>query len=192
MNDAPPPAAEDQDSRVAVAREEAGTDVPVRAPALEVNQEPEQWPASASTEPPTIADAIAVAEEAPLRIPEEEASEVTPADPAAAKGRSVSSAKRRPSVPRLPETLSPGDIKAGVAPLLAAAKACGKKLYAQPGESVTIEFSILGTTGGVQSCVAEAPHKYSLLGACVAAALNQAKFKKFKKASIGARYRVKM
>lgn len=97
-----------------------------------------------------------------------------------------------PTDPSLPETLGTADIKAGVSPVKDAAKACGAKHGAQPGESVKVKLSIAGATGAVTSAAAEPPHNGTPLGNCVAAALKKATFKKFRKATLGAVYPVKM
>jgi predicted Zn finger-like uncharacterized protein len=97
-----------------------------------------------------------------------------------------------PTDPSLPETLGTADIKAGVSPVKDAAKACGSKHGAQPGESVKVKLSIAGATGAVTSAAAEPPHNGTPLGNCVAAALKKATFKKFRKATLGAVYPVKM
>jgi predicted Zn finger-like uncharacterized protein len=97
-----------------------------------------------------------------------------------------------PTDPSLPETLGAAEIKAGVGPVKDAAKACGSKHGAAAGESVKIKLSIAGATGAVTSASAEPPHAGTPLGNCVAAALKKATFKKFRKASLGAVYPVKM
>ncbi|HET6584789.1 MAG TPA: GYF domain-containing protein [Nannocystaceae bacterium] len=97
-----------------------------------------------------------------------------------------------PSDPNLPESLNTTDIKAGVAPVKDAAKSCGAKHGASPGEKVKVKLSIAGATGAVTSASAEPPHQGTPLGNCVAAALKKAKFKKFKKPSLGAVYPVSM
>lgn len=97
-----------------------------------------------------------------------------------------------PTDPSLPETLGTAEIKAGVSPVKDAAKACGGKHGAQPGESVKVKLSIAGATGAVTSAAAEPPHNGTPLGNCVAAALKKATFKKFRKATLGAVYPVKM
>ncbi len=98
----------------------------------------------------------------------------------------------KPADPSLPESLSTGDIKAGVTPVKDSAKACGGKHGAQPGETVKVKLSIAGATGAVTSASAEPPHQGTPLGNCVAAALKKATFKKFQKATLGAVYPVKM
>ncbi len=90
--------------------------------------------------------------------------------------------------PSLPEKLSTTDIRDGIAPVKAAAKACGEKHGAEPGEKVKIKLSIAGATGTVTSARAEPPHTGTPLGICVEAALKRAKFKRFQKASLGAVY----
>ncbi len=97
-----------------------------------------------------------------------------------------------PTDPSLPETLGTTEIKAGVGPVKDAAKACGSKHGAAPGESVKVKLSIAGATGAVTSAAAEPPHNGTPLGNCVAAALKKATFKKFRKATLGAVYPVKM
>ena len=98
----------------------------------------------------------------------------------------------KPADSSLPETLTGPDIKAGVAPHKAAAKACGPKHGAAPGESVKVKLSISGSTGTVSSSSAVGKHAGTPLGNCVAAALKNATFKKFQKASIGAEYPITM
>lgn len=97
-----------------------------------------------------------------------------------------------PTDPNLPETLGATEIKAGVAPVKDQAKSCGSKHGAAAGESVKVKLSIAGATGAVTSAAAEPPHAGTPLGNCVAAALKKATFKKFRKASLGAVYPVKM
>ena len=97
-----------------------------------------------------------------------------------------------PADPSLPDTLTTSDIKAGVTPMKDAAKSCGAKHGASPGEKVKVKLSIAGATGNVTSAAAEPPHQGTPLGNCVAAALKKAHFKKFKKPSLGAVYPVSM
>jgi hypothetical protein len=73
-----------------------------------------------------------------------------------------------------------------------AAKACGGKHGAAPGDKVKVKLSITGATGAVSSASAEPPHNGTPLGNCVAAALKKAQFKKFRKPTLGAVYPVTM
>ncbi|MGH1348546.1 MAG: GYF domain-containing protein [Nannocystales bacterium] len=88
----------------------------------------------------------------------------------------------------LPATLTSSDIRAGVAPYKAAAKACGGKHSASKGTKVKVKLSISGATGTVASASAQSPHNGTPLGNCVAAAVKKAKFKKFQKSQLGAVY----
>jgi hypothetical protein len=92
----------------------------------------------------------------------------------------------------LPETLTTLDIKNGIAPHRAAAKACGARHNVEPGLSVIIKLSIEGATGRVTSAVAQSPHAGTDLGRCVAKALGKAQFPRFRKASLGVVYPVSM
>jgi hypothetical protein len=94
--------------------------------------------------------------------------------------------------PGVEQTLSQADIKAGIAPVKDAAKACGPKHGAKPGEKVQVRLSISGSSGTVTSATAQGAHQGTPLGNCVAAALKKATFKKFAKASIGAVYPITM
>jgi hypothetical protein len=109
-----------------------------------------------------------------------------------AKSSSSSSSSPKPpsgsSDPSLPEKLTTFDIREGMAPVKAAAKACGPQHGANPGEKVKVKLSISGATGAVTSATADAPHTITPLGICVAAAAKRAKFKRFQKASLGAVY----
>jgi hypothetical protein len=116
---------------------------------------------------------------------------------ACGKGKSSSSSSSsKPATgssdPNLPDKLSTTDIRDGIAPVKAAAKACAAKHGAKRGEKVKIKLSISGATGTVTAAHAEAPHTGTPLGNCVAAALKRAKFKRFKKPSLGAVYPVSM
>jgi predicted Zn finger-like uncharacterized protein len=117
---------------------------------------------------------------------------------ACGKGKSPSSGGSKPSSgggatdPSLPEKLSTTDIRNGIAPVKGSAKACGSKHGAKPGEKVKVKISISGATGAVTAANAQPPHTGTALGNCVAAALKRAKFKKFKKPSLGAVYPVSM
>lgn len=115
-------------------------------------------------------------------------------DPSKCGGSKKSSSKKpaASSDPNLPDKLSSSDIKAGIAPVKNAAKACGSKHGAKPGESVRVRISISGSSGTVSSATAQGEHKGTPLGNCVAAALKQAKFKKFKSSSMGAIYPMRM
>lgn len=94
--------------------------------------------------------------------------------------------------PGAPEKLSATDIKAGMAGVKDAAKACGPKHGAKPGEKVTVKLSFSGATGTVTKATPLDPHTGTPLGNCVAAALKNAKVIKFKTASQGASYGVTM
>ena len=108
-------------------------------------------------------------------------------------GKGTSGAKPTgASDPSLPEKLSTSDIRAGIAPVKAEAKHCGTKHGAQRGEKVKVKLSISGKTGHVTRASAQGPHAGTPLGNCVAAALKKAKFKRFRKASLGAVYPVTM
>jgi predicted Zn finger-like uncharacterized protein len=107
-------------------------------------------------------------------------------------GKKSSTTTTKKADPSLPETLTQADIKAGVGPHKDAAKACGAKNGATPGEKVTIKLSISGATGTVSSASATGKHAGTALGNCAAAALKKATFKKFQKSSIGVQYPVRM
>lgn len=94
--------------------------------------------------------------------------------------------------PGAPEKLSATDIKAGMAGVKDAAKACGPKHGAKPGEKVTVKLSFSGATGTVTKATPQPPHDGTPLGSCVAGALKNAKVIKFKTASQGASYSVTM
>jgi predicted Zn finger-like uncharacterized protein len=94
--------------------------------------------------------------------------------------------------PGAPEKLSATDIKAGMSGVKDAAKACGPKHGAKPGEKVTVKLSFSGATGTVTKATPLDPHAGTPLGNCVAAALKNAKVIKFKTASQGASYGVTM
>ena len=113
---------------------------------------------------------------------------------ACGKGKSSSKkpAQTGATDPSLPEKLSTTDIRAGVAPVKGAAKSCGSRHGAKKGEKVKVKLSISGKTGSVTKASAQSPHAGTPLGNCVASALKKAKFKKFRKASLGAVYPVTM
>jgi outer membrane biosynthesis protein TonB len=115
---------------------------------------------------------------------------------ACGKGKASQGASATPSrgatSPGLPEKPSTSDIREGIAPVKAAARACGAKHGAEPGEKVKVKLSIEGATGTVTSVHAQPPHVGTPLGTCVASALKRAKFKRFRKPSIGAVYPVSM
>jgi predicted Zn finger-like uncharacterized protein len=94
--------------------------------------------------------------------------------------------------PGAPEKLAASDIKAGMAGVKEAAKSCGPKHGAKPGEKVTVKLSFSGATGTVTKSTPQAPHAGTPLGNCVAGALKNAKVIKFKTASQGASYSVTM
>ncbi|MEM6996198.1 MAG: hypothetical protein AAF721_37170, partial [Myxococcota bacterium] len=94
--------------------------------------------------------------------------------------------------PNLPEKLTSADIKKGVAPHKGAAKSCGGKHGGSAGEKVTVKLSISGGTGKVTSAAATGKHAGTPLGNCVAQALKKAKFSKFKKASLGVQYPIRL
>jgi predicted Zn finger-like uncharacterized protein len=94
--------------------------------------------------------------------------------------------------PAAPEKLAASDIKAGMAGVKDAAKACGPKHGAKPGEKVTVKLSFSGATGTVTKATPQPPHDGTPLGSCVAGALKNAKVIKFKTASQGASYSVTM
>jgi hypothetical protein len=92
----------------------------------------------------------------------------------------------------LPDILSQTALRAGVAPVKAAAKACGTKHGAKPGEKVRVKLSVAGPTGAVVSTSPEPPHRGTPLGNCAAAALKKASFDKFRKPVIGLIYSITM
>ena len=94
--------------------------------------------------------------------------------------------------PALPEKLSTADIRAGVGPVKAAAKHCGVTHGAARGEKVKVKLSVSGKTGRVTKATAQAPHTHTPLGNCVAQALAKARFKRFRKATLGVVYPVTM
>ena len=91
----------------------------------------------------------------------------------------------------LPEKLTSSDIKAGVNPVKAEAKACGAKHGAAMGEKVTVKISILGRTGRVTSSSAVGRHAGTPVGNCVAKALAKAEFPRFRKTSLGVQYPIR-
>ena len=91
-----------------------------------------------------------------------------------------------------PQMLNSDDIKAGLAPVKAAARACGRKHKAAPDVTVNIKLSIAGATGLVTSAVAQSPHDRTALGRCVAEALGKAQFPRFLNVSMGVVYPVSM
>lgn len=99
--------------------------------------------------------------------------------------------KKAATDPNLPEKLTSTDIKNGVAPHKGAAKSCGGKHGAAPGEKVTVKLSIAGATGNVTSASAIGKHAGTPLGNCVAQALKKASFKKFQKSSLGVQYPIR-
>ena len=75
---------------------------------------------------------------------------------------------------------------------LPAARDCGPRLDATPGEKVTIKLRIDGATGKVDSASATANHATTRLGQCVAKELAKANFPTFDKKSLGVLYPVRM
>jgi hypothetical protein len=94
--------------------------------------------------------------------------------------------------PDLPDVLGQSALRAGVAAVKPAAKACGKKHGAEPGEKVRVKLSVAGPTGAVISTTPEGPHQGTPLGNCAAAALKKATFAKFRKPVIGLVYSITM
>lgn len=84
------------------------------------------------------------------------------------------------------------DIKDGIAPHKADAKACGNRHGALPGEKVVVKLRIRGEDGLVSNAVATGRHHSTPLGECVAKAFAQAEFPMFEKVSIGVQYPVRM
>lgn len=89
----------------------------------------------------------------------------------------------------LPAKPSQADIRAGLAPVKATAKACGERFGATPGTKVRIKFSISGQTGRVAEAN-PAPGSEGPLGDCAAQALSRAQFPRFRTPSIGVVYPV--
>lgn len=92
----------------------------------------------------------------------------------------------------LPDTLTTTEVKQGVQPVKAQARACGPTHEAAAGETVAIKLSVAGATGRVTSAVAQSPHRGTALGQCVADALANARFRRFRNASLGIVYPVSM
>jgi hypothetical protein len=92
----------------------------------------------------------------------------------------------------LPEMLTANEVKTGIAPHRAAAKACGAKHGGERGKSVVIKLTIAGATGLVTFAVAQSPHAGTELGRCVAEVLGKARFPRFRRASMGVMYPVAM
>ena len=114
-----------------------------------------------------------------------------PKCPAATTVRPPVNAPAKPDT-SLPNAPSQSALRAGVAPVKAAAKACGAKHGATPGEKVRVKLSVAGPTGAVVSTQPEAPHHGTPLGNCAAAALKKATFDKFQKPVIGLVYTITM
>jgi hypothetical protein len=92
----------------------------------------------------------------------------------------------------LPDKLSESDVRSAVAPRKSAAKACGAKHGVDPGTVVRVKLSIEGDSGKVMSASAVAPHAGTPVGDCVADALKEAKFRRFKSGQQGTIYPVTM
>ena len=104
---------------------------------------------------------------------------------------------RKVKAPQPPPTavkplLTQQDIKDGLEPVKADAKACGGRHGALPGEKVVVKLSIAGADGRVTHATATGPHYDTPLGKCVAEALSQARFPSFDRETIGVQYPVKM
>lgn len=96
-----------------------------------------------------------------------------------------------PAEGSLPETLTSGDIKAAVAPWKAEARACGPKHGGLAGERISVKLAIEGATGKVRAN-ATGSNLNTPLGRCVAAVLSKAIFPRFRKASIGVLYPIRL
>lgn len=90
--------------------------------------------------------------------------------------------------PKLPESLSQSQLKAGFNKAKSKAKACGSKHGAEAGTKVRVYVSIEGETGKVTSVTAQGEHAGTELGKCVEDAVKSATFEQFKKPSQGADY----
>ena len=97
----------------------------------------------------------------------------------------------KPVDPSLPDKLTSTDIKDGVRPHKAAAKACGAKHGASAGEKLVVKLSIAGRTGRVTTSKAMGRHAGTLLGECAAKALGKAKFRRFRRDSLGVQYPIR-
>ncbi len=92
----------------------------------------------------------------------------------------------------LPDKLSESDVRSGVSPVKGQAKACGAKHGVAPGTVVRVKLSIEGETGKVLSASAMGEHAGTPVGNCVADALKDAKFRRFKSGQQGTTYPVTM
>lgn len=85
-------------------------------------------------------------------------------------------------------TLSSHDVRAGIAPVKANARACGVEHGAEPGAEVRVKFVVFGPTGRVKSAEAMSPWTGTPLGECVTAAIAEAQFRRCEAETIGVVY----
>jgi hypothetical protein len=98
----------------------------------------------------------------------------------------------RTNDPHLPEKLGAADVRAGIAPIQAEARACGQTFGAEPGTKVNVKISIEGATGRVTSSTALPPHQGTDLGNCVAKVFAKAKFRRFRRHQMGVQAPIRM
>lgn len=92
----------------------------------------------------------------------------------------------------LPPRPSRQQIRAALRPIIDRARACGSEHDAASGSLVRVRMTIEGGTGHVQKAHADAPHTDTLLGRCVAEAVLEARFPRFRGRPMGLQYSFRM
>lgn len=105
---------------------------------------------------------------------------------------SLTIAAASPAAAAALDRLSIAEVRAGIAPHLPAARACGPLHDATPGEKISVKLRIEGSTGKVMSATATGRHAATAVGACVAGELANATFPSFTKPALGVLYPVRM
>jgi serine/threonine protein kinase len=153
------PKASEQPSTEAALVEREHPEVP--EPRLEPKPEPKLEP----TEPKIPSDDGAEPEPEPEPEPETKV-----AQPKTPQPKTPQPKQPNTPTPKLSDVRSSKDVKRGFAKALKAAKECGQRLGALPGQVVTVDVGI-GSAGNVLSAFGKGPSRNSPLGKCVAGAI---------------------
>lgn len=92
----------------------------------------------------------------------------------------------------VPEKLSQNQLRDGFQWVKSDAKLCGQQYGATPGEKVSVQVAIQGSTGGITQAVPQDPHAATALGKCVAEALQRATFSTFSSPTMSVTWTIKM
>ncbi len=113
---------------------------------------------------------------------------LNPNKPGCAELRKRQELARKDLDKTLPDKLSQTDVRKGISAVKSNAKSCGSKHGVPAGTKVRVKLSIAGDTGKVISADPLAPHAGTAVGSCVANAVKQASFRRFKSGQQGATY----